>query len=101
MKSVVLKSTVLDNEHSSFISSFDKKYEDIIDTFKEKLPLMNQQQLTQMSKRLDDAYKDFVGKGDWSISYPDTKINVDFKKENLDLVIEKLTSIHIQLQSIN
>lgn len=46
------------------------------------------------------TYKDFVGKGDWSISNPDIKINVDFKKENLDLVIEKLTSIHIQLQSV-
>lgn len=38
-------------------------------------------------------YGDFVGKGEWWISLPDTKINVDFQKEDLDSVIEKLNSI--------
>lgn len=102
MESVVLKSTdyVLDNEFTSFIFSYDKTYKDMINTFKEKLPLMNQKQLIEMSKALDDAYRDFVGKGEWVISVPDTKINVDFQKEDLDSVIEKLNSIHLQLQSV-
>lgn len=57
MESIVLNSTdyVLDHEYFSFITTFDKTFEDIIDNFKEKLPLMNQKQLIEMSKALDDA----------------------------------------------
>ncbi|WP_044022215.1 hypothetical protein [Bacillus sp. SG-1] len=102
MESVVLKSTdyVLDHEHSSFILTFDETFEDIIDTFKEKLPLINQEQLIETSKALDDAYRDLVGKGEWGISLPDTMITMNFQQENLDSVIEKLNSIHFQLLSV-
>ncbi|KGX89479.1 hypothetical protein [Pontibacillus marinus] len=102
MESVVSKSTeyILKNEYSSFIISFDKKYEDVINAFKEKLPLMKKEQVISLEKKMDEAYKNFIGKGEWSIRQPQTKINIDFKKENLNLVIEQLTSIDKKLQSI-
>jgi len=102
MESVVSKSTeyVLNNENSSFLFSFDKEYQDVINAFNEKLPLMKKEQVISFENKMDEAYKIFVGKGDWTIREPKARINIDFKKENLNLVIEQLTSIEKELREI-
>ncbi|WP_156289530.1 hypothetical protein [Oceanobacillus salinisoli] len=107
-QSIILKGTkyVSDNaeysnysDYLQFINDFDREYEAIINRFKTKITLMNNEQLVKLSSDLDVVYKLYIndGIGEFSIG---ENIQFEPNKEILSKVINELILIKEDLEAI-
>lgn len=110
MESVVMKASsyIRETDYSSFddyqtfINQFDHEYKAIVTGFKSRLPLMNIDQLLELSSQLDETYNMYMGEAlvDWGIGSPEFYVVFEPEKEKLEEVINELKLVREYLEAI-
>jgi hypothetical protein len=89
------------SEYNQFISEFDQVFEAIVQRFNGKLPLLNGEQLIELSNELEESYKLFMndGVGEFGTS-SNGSVMFEPDVKTLDKVIERLSSIQKNLEAV-
>ena len=89
--------------YSDFLIEFDSVCNRIVKSLKTKLPLMDKEQLTTLSNRLDTIYDSFTYSLEgWSVHSSVSKFDVHFEpqREGLDDVLKELQAVLDELEAL-
>lgn len=90
------------NDYGAFINQFDSEFKLVVTQFKSILPLMNRDQLNELTSQLDETYDMYINEAliNWGIGYPEFFVNFEPDKEKLEEVINELKLVRENLEAI-
>ena len=89
------------SDYAQFISEFDQVFEALVQRFNSKLPLLNREQLVELSNELEESYKLFINDavGEFGTS-SNGSVMFEPDVKTLDKVIDKLSSFQKHLEAV-